>query len=50
MRGIDAAHISLPKRLAVMVTGGLATVAGVAAVAAGGPLIFGDRSPFRFSS
>jgi hypothetical protein len=50
MRGIEAHYVSAGKRLAVMLTGGVATTAGVAALAVVGPLVFGDRSPFRFAS
>ena len=50
MRGIESAYVSLPKRLAVMTLGGLATTAGVAALSVVGPFAFGHRSPFRFAS
>ena len=50
MRGLDAAHVSFPKRVAVVVTGGAAATLGVAALSLVGPTLFGDRSPFRFSS
>jgi hypothetical protein len=50
MRGIEAQYVSLPKRLAVMSLGGLATTAGVAALSVVGPFVFGHRSPFRFAS
>ena len=38
------------KRVAVMGLGGLATMAGVAALSVVGPFVYGHRSPFRFAS
>jgi hypothetical protein len=49
MRGVEKAFVTLPKRIAVCVIGGLATTVGVGVVAVAGPAIFGERSPFRFA-
>jgi hypothetical protein len=49
MKGVDRVHLSFPKRLAVVSLGGLAMMAGVGTLALGSPLLFGDRSPFRFA-
>lgn len=49
MRGVEKAFVTLPKRIAVCVIGGIATTVGVGAVAVAGPAIFGERSPFRFA-
>jgi hypothetical protein len=50
MRGLDKHYVSMPKRAAVVVSGGLLSIVGVATLALVGPHIFGRRSPFRFSS
>jgi hypothetical protein len=50
MKGLDKHYITFPKRLAVVTAGGLATVAGVAALAVIGPYIYGKRSPYRFAN
>lgn len=50
MRGLDRHYVTLPKRAAVVLTGGLLGIAGVAALSVVGPVIFGRRSPFRFAS
>jgi hypothetical protein len=49
MRGVDAGRVSLAKRAAVCGVGGAAAVVGVGALSIVGPLVFGDRSPFRFA-
>lgn len=49
MRGLEKHYVTLPKRIAVTVAGGAATVIGVAALAAVGPYVFGHRSPYRFA-
>lgn len=49
MKGVDRVHVSLPKRIAVVTLGGVATLVGVGALATLGPVVFGDRSPFRFA-
>jgi hypothetical protein len=49
MRGLEAAKVSGVKRLAVCLVGGAATVVGVGALSVVGPLVFGERSPFRFA-
>ena len=49
MRGVDRLHVGPGKRAAVVVLGGLAACAGVGALATASPLIFGERSPFRFA-
>lgn len=46
MRGLDKHYVTLPKRAAVVVAGGLLSVAGVAVLSVVGPVIFGRRSPF----
>ena len=43
-------YISTPKRLAVVLTGGIATTLGVGLLSVVGPVVFGERSPFRFAS
>jgi len=50
MRGVERAHVSLPKRLAVLVIGGVAGAVAVGALAAVGPSVpvVGARAPFRF--
>ena len=50
MRGLESQYVSLGKRVAVMGLGGLATMAGVAALSVVGPFVYGHRSPFRFAS
>ena len=49
MRGLDSVRVTLGKRLAVCAMGGVATIGGVGVLSVVGPLIFGERSPFRFS-
>lgn len=49
MRGVDAVRVTVLKRVAVCGVGGVATVFGVGALSVVGPLVFGDRSPFRFA-
>lgn len=49
MHGVDAARATPLKRVAVVLTGGLASTLGVGALALIGPLAFGARSPFRFA-
>ena len=49
MRGVDAVRVTVLKRVAVCGVGGVATVLGVGALSVVGPLVFGDRSPFRFA-
>ena len=50
MRGVDRLHVSLLKRGAVVLVGGLACTAGVGALSVLGPMIFGGgRTPFRFA-
>jgi hypothetical protein len=51
MRGVDRLHVSLLKRGAVCLVGGLACTAGVGALSALAPLLLGGggRSPFRFA-
>ena len=49
MRGVDAVRVSLGKCAAVCLVGGAAAVAGVGVLSVVGPVIFGDRSPFRFA-
>ena len=49
MRGVDAARVSFSKRAAVVATGGIASTLFVGALAVISPLVFGDRSPFRFA-
>ncbi len=47
--GSPLPRVGLFKRAAVCGVGGLATLGGVAVLAAVGPLVFGQRSPFRFA-
>ena len=50
MRGVDRLHVSLLKRGAVCLVGGLACTAGVGALSVLAPLLLGaGRSPFRFA-
>lgn len=49
MRGIDRLYITPVKRVSVVVTGGVACTVGVLALSVLGPLVFGERSPFRFA-
>jgi len=49
MKGLDKHYVSPVKRLAVMMAGGTTTLLGVAALSVVGPLVFGHRSPYRFS-
>ncbi len=49
MRGVDAVRVSLGKRAAVCGVGGAACVVGVGLLSFVGPVVFGDRSPFRFA-
>jgi len=50
MKGLDKHYVSPLKRLGVMVSGGVLTTVGVAALSVVGPLVFGHRSPYRFSA
>lgn len=50
MRGLDKHYITFSKRVGVVVSGGVAAIAGVAALAVVGPVVFGHRSPYRFAS
>jgi hypothetical protein len=50
MRGLDRHYVTLPKRAAVVASGGILSVLGVATLSVVGPYIFGRRSPFRFAS
>ena len=49
MKGVDAVRVSFAKRAAVVATGGVAATLGVGALAVLSPLVFGERSPFRFA-
>lgn len=49
MRGVDKLHVTLPKRIAVCLVGGLSTTVGVSILAVAGPALFGEKSPFRFA-
>jgi hypothetical protein len=49
MRGLDTARVTIAKRMAVCGMGGLSTMAGVGILSVVGPLVFGERSPFRFA-
>jgi hypothetical protein len=49
MRGLEAAKVSVVKRVAVCLVSGGATVVGVGLLSVVGPLVFGERSPFRFA-
>ena len=48
MRGLEKQYITFPKRVAVVGLGGLLTVLGVSVMSVAGPLVFGNKSPFRF--
>ena len=48
MRGLEKRYVSLPKRVAVIGLGGAMAVAGVGVMSVVGPLVFGNKSPFRF--
>lgn len=48
MRGLEKQYITLPKRVAVVGLGGALTVLGVGVMSVVGPLVFGNKSPFRF--
>ena len=49
MRGVERLHVGVAKRGAVLLVGGLACTLGVTALASLAPLVFGQRSPFRFA-
>ncbi len=49
MRGVDAVRVSAGKRAAVCAVGGVSAVLGVGVLSVVGPLVFGERSPFRFA-
>jgi hypothetical protein len=49
MRGVDAVRVSALKRAAVCGVGGVTAVLGVGVLSVVAPLVFGDRSPFRFA-
>lgn len=49
MQGVDAVRVTPVKRIAVVLTGGVASMLGVGALSLLGPLVFGARSPFRFA-
>lgn len=50
MKSVEKQFVTVGKRIGVMATFGMTTVMGVAVLATVGPSLFGDRSPFRFSS
>lgn len=49
MRGIHKTDATFVKRLSVVTVGSAATVAGVYALMHIGPMVFGERSPFRLA-
>jgi len=49
MRGLERVHVSFAKRALVCLVGGVSCTVGVGLMAAAGPLVFGQKSPFRFA-
>jgi len=49
MRGLERVHVSVAKRALVCLVGGVSCTLGVGLMALAGPLVFGQKSPFRFA-